>query len=373
MEEDAVGTLIRRHEELKQTGINLVASENRLSERAARALASDLAGRYDSDWYGGTRHARDLVEHVENLARTVFSARHAFVTPLSGNMCDLAVLFAFTKAGDSVAGIPWEHGGYPFGYGKFERQLVPLPMRDYVVDAERLGTLTGTPLLLLAPSVVLFPHPVRTLAACGAATFVYDASHVLGLVAGGAFQQPLSEGADVVIGSTHKSLPGPQGGIVATNDDTCAERLAAYLRLDIESGIGLVDNPHVNRIAALGLVLQETRARGRDYARAVVDNARALAAALDDLGIPVKYRERAYTDSHQVLLDLDVDAAADLFEKLERNNIFIDRVARLGVAEVTKVGMQEAEMADIAHLIADAAAGRPVKERAEKLAVRFYL
>lgn len=373
MAKNSIRDIVRNHEELKLSGINLIASENRIAPHATQMLAGDLAGRYGTNWYGGTRYAVELCSEVEQLAKKVFSAKYAFVTPLSGNMCDLAALFAFSMAGDIVAGIPWTHGGYPLNYAKFQRAFAPLPMKEYLIDETLLDGIPNVPLVLLASSTILFPHPVGVLAHHMSGTLVYDASHVLGLIAGGSFQRPLIEGAHVMVGSTHKSLPGPQGGLIVTNDKLKAERLAEFVTFDLEKGIGLVDNPHLNRIACLGIVLEDTLEHGKDYAHQIVNNAQALGAALADLGVPVKYEEDGYTQSHQLLLDISTDNALTLHHRLEKNYIFADRMARLGVAEVTSIGMKEIDMETIAHLIAEVYHGADIGDAATKLASRFYL
>ena len=100
-------------------------------------------------------------------------------------MCDLATIFSFTKAGDEIAGIPKEHGGYPFGYEKFERIFYPLPMNEYFIDEKKLREINKDfSLILIASSIILFPHPLEDIAAKFNRIIAYDASHVLGLIAG---------------------------------------------------------------------------------------------------------------------------------------------------------------------------------------------
>ncbi len=370
-----VSSLIRQHERYRLSGINLIVSENRMTRAALQALSSDLAGRYGEEWYGGYQYAAELVARVEQLALEVFGARHAYVTPLSGNMCDLACLFSFTGHGDVVAAVPKEQGGYPFGYHKFGRTLLPLPTQDYQVRAREARELVAEQqpaMTMLGASTIPFPHPVGPLQDAGQDTLLYDASHVLGLVAGGMFQQPLQEGADVMIGSTHKSFPGPQGGIVLTNSSEKAAALAGMLEFDFDAGIGLVDNPHLHRIAALGITLEEMRDHGEAYARQVVANAQALASALHDLGMPVHFAEREFTRSHQVLLSLQPDEACELCRRLEQQAIFIDISGRVGVAEATHVGMKQDEMETIAQLMHAAWKGEQVRDDVAKLAARFY-
>ena len=383
MRDARIERLLREHEELRSSGINLVASENSLSPRVRAALASDLAGRYQAEGYGGSGHAREMVAAVEGLAREVFRAEHALVSPLSGNLCVLACLAAFTSTGDAVAMLPFDAGGYPFGLEKFHRRRVAISAdtRDLEIDvggAVEAITREGARLVFLGASFIPFPHPVaemrRGLEAAGHdAILVYDGSHVLGLIACGGFQDPLREGADILVGSTHKTLFGPQGGLVLTDSDEPAEALRKMLELDLEAGIALVDNPHLNRIAALGLALEEVL-ENPSYGARVVENARALAGALDRLGVPVRFRERGYTASHQVLLDLDPAEAGRLCRDLEEAGIFVDAWGRMGTAEATHLGMGPREMEEAAALIAEVSGGRPGRElraRAAELARRF--
>lgn len=368
--------LIKRHEAYRTSGINLIASENKIIPSAMEALSSDLAGRYGDAWYGGSKFATEIFGEVEELAKKVFDAKYAFVTPISGNICDLAAIFAFTPCHGKIAAVPKEEGGYPFGYKKFEREFVPLPVKEteIVVDEAKKTINEEKPeLTMLGASVILFPHPVKELGnAREYGTLVYDASHVLGLIAGGEFQQPLKEGADVMIGSTHKTFPGPQGGMVLTNSEEKAEMLGEMLLFDFEKGIGLVDNPHAHRIAALGIVLEEMIEHGREYARQTVKNAGKLAHALNDMGIPVKFSDKGFTRSHQILLDFEADKAVKFCRKLEEQGIFIDISGRVGVAEATHLGMKEHEMEEIAHLMRGAYRGEDVKEEVKKLAGEFY-
>jgi len=164
----------------------------------------------------------------------------------------------------------------------------------------------------------------------------------------------LKEGADVMTDSTHKTLPGPQGGIILTNKKAVYEKLKEYLLFDFETGIGLVDNVHMNRIASLGIVLEEMLRNGRRYAEQIVKNAKEMASCLHDNGIHIKYPDKGFTESHQILLDIG------------------DRVGRIGVAEVTYIGMKEEDMQYIAEMMIDVYNGKNVRKRAIKLAKEFY-
>lgn len=349
--------LLREHESYRATTLNLIPSENVMSETARRALSSDLVHRYtDSDLYAGTCLIDKLISLTRELACRLFRVEHAFVEPLSGNLCLLAVLLAFTKSGDAVAALPKEHGGYSFRYADFERRFVPLPFDEDTgtIDVEKAKDVIARErprLVVLGASRFLFPHPVRELAEfCEDLRIpvVYDGSHVMGLIAGGEFQDPLREGALVLFGSTHKTLPGPQGGLILTNDEEAARRIAHVVRRPPL----LVDNPHIHRIAALGVTLEEMLVFGRDYARAVVRNASRLARELHKRGLPVAYAHRGFTRSHQIWVRVSREEGLRKREVLERARIIVDSVIRIGTQEVTRLGMGEREMIYIAELIA---------------------
>jgi glycine hydroxymethyltransferase len=211
----------------------------------------------------------------------------------------------------------------------------------------------------------------------------YDGAHVLGLIAGGQFQDPLREGADVLTGSTHKTLPGPQHGIVLS--DSQDEALTKKLTSRVFPGV--VSNHHLHAMAALGITLAEWQVYGEAYARQVVGNARALAEALAAEGFKVLGESGGYTRSHQVAIDVRAQgggaSVSKLFESCNiitnKNMLPYDRDrspqdpsgVRVGVQECTRVGMKESEMAQIASLMARAAIKKDPPERVRADVIPF--
>ncbi len=356
-----IGRLIESHEAMRSQGINLNASENRLSERALRALASDLAGRSHHRFYGGTAAARRIIEETEELARRLFGTRFALVTPPSGRICDLAVILTFTAPWDQVALLSSAQGGLQLGLEKVNRRRVSFVLNESAttidvghalrkIQEEKVGV------VMLGASFFPFPHPVREISEGmrklgEGGICVYEGSQVLGLIACGQFQDPLGEGADLLVGSTHMSFFGPQGGIILTNVPEYAVALRKMVDVEL-TGPALVDNPHLNRIAALGIALEEML-NDTGYGRRVIDNAKILARRLDEFGVPVRFREHGYTSSHQVILDLDASSASKLSMWLEEIGIFIDAMGRMGTAEITRMGMGPRDMEELAKIIAE--------------------
>jgi len=358
---DEILSLVERHEQWRgKECLNLIPSENVMSPAVRGLLASELGHRYTARdrFYMGTRFMDEIEQYGENLAREVFRAETADLRPLSGHIADMIFLASFTKPGDVLMCVSPEDGGYPGLWydglaGLLGLKAVPLPFsrENMKVDVEKTKEAIKRfkpKVLVFGASLILFPHPVKELAEtaheCGAIVG-FDGSHVLGLIAGKHFQDPLKEGAHALFGSTHKSFFGPQGGIIlADKEHGEAVKAKVYPRF--------VDNAHWNRIVALTLALAEMQKFGRDYAGQVVRNAKALAKALYDYGFSVKCSRLGFTESHQVIVDFGgYEGGREVAEKLQKANIIVDCVVRLGTCEVTRRGMKEEEMAKIAELI----------------------
>jgi len=210
-----------------------------------------------------------------------------------------------------------------------------------------------------------FPHPVKELVDAVhevGATVGYDAAHVAGLIAGGQFQDPLREGADVVSLSTHKTFFGPQhGGILSWEKNSEKIKKATFP--------GMVSNHHLHSVAGLTVACAEMLEFGKAYASQIVKNAKALAQALFEKGFNVLAEHKGFTQSHVILIDITKHGDGGTIEEtLEKANIIINRNLlpwdikegrhfmhpggiRMGVSEVTRLGMKEPEMEEIAEFI----------------------
>ncbi len=378
-------SLVKRHEEWRgRQCINLIPSENVMSPQVRSLLSSELAHRYTAPdrFYMGTRFIDEIEAYGEEIAKRLFNAETADLRPLSGHVADLIFLANFTKRGDLFLCVSAKDGGYPgiwenglprvlgirveaFPFSKKERNIRPAESVEAIATLEPKAIVFGA-------SLFLFPHPVHEVAeTAGAVGAVvgFDGSHVMGLIAGRQFQSPLEEGASVLFGSTHKSFFGPQGGIILADKEH-----GEALKREIHPAF--VDNAHWNRIAALTLSLAEMEKFGEAYAEQVVHNAQALAKALDDHGFPVVGRSLGYTKSHQVLLDYGgYKQGQEIAKCLEKASIITDCGVRLGTCEITRRGMKEPEMGQIADLIKQSIIDKRdpvmVKQGAEKMAKEF--
>ena len=389
---DQILEAVRRHEAYRRECIGLVPTENLLSPTARRALSSEISHRYlfqNPQWrYVGGRHLAEIEAGAIRLACEIFGANYANVRPLSGENCTNIVIHSVVRPGDNFYHLAMEDGGH-FAASSVaaritdNRHLLPYDSNRATIDLEGCASafVAAPPdVIYLDASMVLFPHPLRELRELAGpdAIIVYDASQVLGLIAGGEFQDPLAEGADILSGSTHKSLPGPQKGIILSNREDLMARVEATIFP------GHVSNFHLHHVAALAVTLAETQVFGSAYARQTIANARALGRELRRLGLSVQGGERI-SDSHQVWLDVGglttpdgaVEAlhSAQLIANLNLIPSLRAKGLRLGTPEVTRLGMREQEMITIAGLVASVLSGRRaphlVREEVATLARRF--
>lgn len=363
---DRLERTIKQHEDwrLKEC-LNLIPSENQSSFHSRSMYMTDLGNRYSAPdkFYRGTRYVDEMTSLVEEIARKVFNARYADVRPLSGHTADMAVLLSLAHAGDSILSVSADDGGYPgitdLGLGSLlGLKNLYFPYNDANVNIEvpaskALIRSEKPKLVIFGASFMTFPHPTKELSDVRDGSIrVYDGSHVLGLIAGGEFQDPLREGCSLLIGSTHKSLGGPQGGIILSNQEDVFKRVSSKIHP------GIVDNVHLNRIAALAISLLEMMQFGKSYARAVIQNSQALAKALDRNGVKVRGASAGFTKSHQVLLDYDMKRLSFLAERLELANIIVDNGGRLGTIELTRMGCGVDRMEEVADLVSSIVLGK---------------
>jgi glycine hydroxymethyltransferase len=373
-----VRSLVQRHSARFERSIPLIASENLLSPYAKEMLISDFHSRY-AEGLPGERYyeGNEQVDEVENLcldlARRLFRCSFADVRPTSGTVANLAVLKALTEVGDLVGTSRLADGAHisSASFGAFGlRGLKPVyyawdpeAMTIDVARTREILRAVRPKLCLFGLSLFLFPMPIDelrpTLEEIGARGW-YDAAHVLGLIAGGQFQDPLHEGCVVMSASTHKTLPGPQHGILLGQTDDAD----VVKRLQGGAFPGVTSNHHLNAMAALAVSLAEHLEFGREYAARTVENARALAQALHDRGFDVLAANLGFTRSHTIAVRVENEGGGEsVARRLADAGIIANKNllpgdkspkhpggVRLGTPEVTRVGMGPKEMVRVAEL-----------------------
>jgi glycine hydroxymethyltransferase len=380
---------LQDHNEWFEDSIPLIASENIPSPAVREALLSDFGNRYAEGWPGERVYAGCIfIDKVEiqcmDLAKKLYRAEFADVRPISGVVANLAVYSAFTNPRDVMIAPSIPAGGH-ISHGKKEHsgtaglvhgldvEFYPFNADEMTIDVDKtkekikeLEKANRLPkMAMFGGSLFLFPHPVKELADFLKSYEIhinYDAAHVAGLIAGGQFQDPLREGADTMTMSTHKTLFGPQGGLVLAY-----ERYGEAIKK--ATFPGLTSSHHIHHMAAKAIAFTEALEFGKDYARQVIKNAKALAVALSENGFKVLGEKRGFTQSHQIAVNvLDYSDGGKVEAELEKANIIVNRQLipgdikagrnyfhpggiRLGVSEVTRLGMKESEIKEIASFI----------------------
>ena len=383
---DRIFDLIKSHHELFDTALPLIASENIVSKAVKQALISDFGHRYAEGWpgervYAGCRYIDEVEELTIQLFKKLFSTEFVDVRPISGVTANLAVYTAFTAPGDVMMCLSIAKGGHismgkkEFGgtagavhgleieYFEYDVEEMNIDVDATMKKVKKLEKEGRIPkIVYFGGSVILFEHPVKELADFfkSYGTIVgYDAAHVSGLIAGGVFQNPLKEGADVVSMSTHKTFFGPQrGAILSFNKYAEAIKKAVFP--------GVVSNHHLHTLAGLAIASTEMLAFGAQYANEVVRTARRLGEALSERGFKVLGEGKGFTQSHQVLIDVsEYGLGGDLEKLLERAGIIVNRNLlpydpqrglsfknpggiRLGVQELVRLGIDHNYMDVIA-------------------------
>lgn len=396
-----VERLIQQQNEWRGKCVNLIASENVLSRRARLCAGSDFAHRYAEGhpgerYYRGTIYIDEIERELKNSFKTLFGATHAEVRAVSGTNANEAVFSRVIEHNEVVMVNSTPGGGHISHHrrgsvGKFTKNIVDIPRTPdgYHLDVDKTKDLIRTikpKLLVLGKSLFLFPEPVAQLAdVCTQhkVTIVYDASHVLGLIAGKRFQDPLKEGAHLMTASTHKTFFGSQRGVILSNAEETFWR-------KIERGVfpGSSSNHHLHTLAQLALCTYEMMEFGPQYAADVIANAQAFAAALDHFGFDVEAKAFGYTETHQVAVNVKRFGGGDKVSiQLEMNDIICNmnmlpheaptthnnpEGIRLGVQEMTRFGMGKDEMRHIAELMKECLIdGKDVKEEVNRFRLAY--
>ena len=379
-----VENLINDEFDRQISGLQLIASENFTSPAVMRAVGSVLTNKY-SEGYPGKRYygGNQVVDSIEALAiervKALFGADHANVQPHSGANANMCVYQALLNQGDTVLGLSLDHGGHlthgsPVNasgklYNFKSYQTTP---GDERIDMDQVRDLAleHRPRMIVAGTTSyprrIDPAPFKEIADEVGAYFLYDAAHLAGLIAGGAYPNPVPY-ADVVTFTTHKTLRGPRGGCILAK----AEHAAA---IDKAVFPGWQGGPLEHVIAGKAIAFREAASPDfKQYAAQVVANASALAEALAQNGFRLV---SGGTDCHLMVVDLrpfdadvtgkEAQAVLDLAGiTLNKNTVpddprspFVTSGVRIGTPSVTTQGMKEPEMAQIVTFIARALRGR---------------
>jgi len=358
----------------------MIASENVLSPLCREMLITDFHGRYAEGtpghrYYEGCKFFDNVEEKAMELAKKLFNCHYADVRPTAGTTANIAILKALIKPRETATVLDLANGAH-ISFGKWgaagvrDIDLISYPFNDEEMNIDVDGAVklikrVKPKLALNGRSVFLFPSPIKEIAEAAhdvGAYLVYDAAHVLGLIAGKQFQDPLREGADVMSGSTHKTLPGPQGGMILSDHKGDTKEDKSFLR-KLGFGVfpGVTSSYHLHHVAAKAIAFAEHLEFGEAYAKQIILNAQSLGQSLCERGFKVFGEKLGFTKSHQILLEIGPGEGKEASKKLEDAGIVTNMNTipgdkdplnpsglRLGTPELTRIGMKESEMDEVA-------------------------
>lgn len=361
----------------QETHIELIASENFVTKAVMEAQGSILTNKYAEGYpgkryYGGCQHVDTIEDIARDRIKEIFGAKYANVQPHSGSQANMGVYRAILEAGDTVLGMNLSHGGHlthghPLNFTGKDYNFIEYKVtdEDNIIDYDEVMALAieHKPRLIIAGASA-YPREIdfkkfKKAAEVSGALLMVDMAHIAGLVAAGLHMNPV-EYADVVTSTTHKTLRGPRGGIILTNDEEIAKKIDRAIFPGIQGG------PLMHVIAAKAVAFKEAQCDDFvDYQKQVIKNAKALAEALKAKGLKIV---SGGTDNHLLLVDVKSSLgitgklAEETLDKVSitcnKNTIpfdtekpFITSGIRIGTPAVTTRGFIEEDMKEIAECI----------------------
>jgi len=393
----------RAHERYRdEECVNLIASEGLKSPAVMEILKlcqdlecryaegeNDLEGHVKLRYYQGQKYITKIENCSADLMKDLFGCNWVDLRLVSGTHANLATfngLSAATKNKKMVAA-PLSCGAHiSHDYTGLAGKVMGLETIDHAYDVNEMNIdpdrsaavirKTKPGIVTFGGSLFLFPHPLKELREAArevGAYVVYDAAHVLGLIAGEQFQDPLREGADFVTASTHKTFPGPQGGVVLANLED--ERMRVGIKSVQHSIFPLTtSNTHLARLPATGLAALEMKVFGVELAKQTVKNAQVAGEYLFENGLKVLGEKNGFTRSHQITVDIrGYGGGKKVAENLEGANIIVNKNLlpyddpkdkknpsglRIGFQDVTRRGFKEDDIKQLCDLMIDVIKGR---------------
>jgi glycine hydroxymethyltransferase len=396
--------------------INLIASEGLKSPAVEQMMCSsqdlesryaegenDLKGHVKARHYQGQKYMTQIENYAADLMKNLFGCNWADVRLVSGTHANLAAFKGISLAtkNNRMVVLPLSAGAHiTHDYSGLAGRVLGLETINHaydtnelninpeksaaIIDAARPGIVT------FGGSVFQFPHPVKELAKVAKETgayIVYDAAHVLGLIAGGEFQDPFGEGVDFITASTHKTFPGPQGGVILANCED--ERMEKAIKKVQQAVFPMTtSNTHLGRLPALGLAALELKLYGKELAKQTIKNAQIAGRCLFENGVKVLGKKNGFTRSHQIVVDVrDYGGGQKVASDLEEAHIILNKNLlpydnqhnrgdpsglRIGFQDVTRRGFKEEDIECLCSLMLEVMKGKrkPVEVRKAVIKLR---
>ena len=396
--------------------INLIASEGLKSPAVNEFLSlsqdlesryaegeNDLVGHVKARYYQGQKFMTKIEDYAADLMKNLFGCTWADVRLVSGTHANLATFkgVSLTTKNNRMVVLPLSAGAHiTHDYSGLAGRVLGLETINHAydidelnIDPEKSATIIDAArpgIVTFGGSVFPFPHPVKELAKVAKETgayVVYDAAHVLGLIAGGEFQDPFKEGVDFITASTHKTFPGPQGGVILANCED--ERMKKAIKKVQHAVFPLsVSNTHLGRLPALGLAALELKLYGKALAKQTVKNAQTAGKYQFENGVKVLGKTNAFTCSHQIVVDVrEYGGGQKLVFSLEDAHIVLNMNLlpydnqhnrgdpsglRIGFQDVTRRGFKEKDIECLCSLVLDVVKGKrtPAEVRKDVIKLR---
>ena len=407
----------RKHEQYRDKEcINMIASEGLKSPAVSQMLdlSHDLASRYaegENDaqghvkkrYYQGQKYMSQIEDFATDIMKSLFKATWADVRLVSGTHANLATFKGLSLASknNKMVVTPLSCGAHiSHDYTGLAGNILGLDNINHVynvdefnIDAEKSAYVIRAAkpgIVTFGGSLFLFPHPIEELKqVCHevGAFIAFDASHVLGLIAGGQFQDPLREGADFITSSTHKTFPGPQGGVIIGSPTTPAQEKAVK-KIQFAVFPLSASSTHLGRLPALGIAALEMKLFGKQLALQIVKNAQTAAQYLYENGVKVLAEHKGFTRSHQIALDVrSYGGGNKIAQDLEDANIILNKNLlpyddqsskenpsglRVGFQDITRRGFCEGDVKHLCDLILDVIKGKrtPAQVKMDVLGIK---
>jgi glycine hydroxymethyltransferase len=393
MQTDKLIKDIWKLEERNNSFLHLTANENQMSRTAASFLPLKLSERY---YFGGgedgvvdfnpltfvgMRPLEELVMAAEEAVKKMLGGEGVNLRCLSGIHAMMCTILSVTEPGDCVMTVRHEDGGHFATKGILARvgRKHVFASYDYLRGGFNIEQIASdckennVKAIYFDLSYYIDKTDLKDIrAAVGEKVIIiFDASHTMGLLMGGQLQNPFLEGVDIVCANTHKTLPGPQKGMIVFRDKDLADRANGII------GASLISSSHTHHLASLAVTILEMERYGHAYAKKIVENANAIGAAFERLGYEVrKTRDGNYSHTHQAHVFIDKkEERGVLYRRLVQNNISTNfdnplggrLFIRIGTQELTRRGMDFVEMTEIANLMHRAMQGEDVMGEVRKL------
>jgi len=393
----------RKHEQYRDKEcINMIASEGLKSPAVNQMLnlshdlacryaegENDLQGHVKKRYYQGQKYMSQIEDYVTDIMKSLFKADWADVRLVSGTHANLATFKGLSLASknNKMVVTPLSCGAHiSHDYTGLAGNVLGLENINHVYDVDEFNIdpdksayvirAAKPGIVTFGGSLFLFPHPIQELrAVCEevGAYIAYDASHVLGLIAGGEFQDPLREGADFITSSTHKTFPGPQGGVIMGSPTSPALEKAVK-KIQFAIFPLSASNTHLGRLPALGIAALEMKLFGAELARQTVKNAQTAGQYLYENDVKVLAEKKGFTKSHQIAVDIrNFGGGKKIAQDLEDANIILNKNLlpyddqsskedpsglRIGFQDLTRRGFREGDIKHLCDLMLDVIKGK---------------